>query len=476
MRQSLNLTKHDPEIETMAPQSLPDTPHDAAPTRALGAAAVLGFGSALLVGVVSWLVLLLDRNTSLWIVGALGAGAALLWGVLILRGTRHAGIRSGVIGGLVGAAASLLFTGSLVVRQPETIGALEGQNNRIDPAGLAALGVITLAFVSLGALAALLAPRRSTPCTDWRSRFAWVTAASYLALILVGGIVTGTESGLAVPDAVTTYGSVSILFPLSLMDEVRIYLEHSHRIFGAFAGLATIVLASWMFVNRAGTASRVMALALLVGVIVQGVMGALRVSEQSQALAALHGVLAQLVFALAVVLGVVCAARFGRANPGGEGLRPARSARLWLAITTGALLVQLVFGSLTRHSESDHPLLSHIGFSFVVVILAIIAGAKAIRAGKGEEANAPIRPYGALIHGVVVLQFTLGWGALAMTRTGEQGHAPIPTHDQLAAAHSIRVPETIITSAHHVLGALLLAGVVSALAWSIRLAIRPKSV
>jgi len=452
-------------------------PSDAPPPSAgpwIGPGLAMGFGGALVVGVVSWLALLLDRTLPLWGVGLACAAAYLAWAVLILRRANHAGLRAGITGGLVAAAASILFTGSLIVRQPATIAALEGQNNQIDPKGLGALGVIALAFVALGALGAILSPGRDAAATDWRSRFAWIAAATYLPLILVGGIVTGTESGLAVPDAVTTYGSISILFPLSLMDEIRIYLEHSHRIFGTFAGLATVALAAWMFAQRARPVTRLLSVALLIGVVVQGVMGALRVSEESQALAALHGVLAQLVFALAIVIGVVCAARYWRVAPTDQGRALARVARLFFIATTIAIVIQLVFGSLTRHTESDHPLLSHIGFSFVVVILAVIAGGQAIRAGKGDAACAPIRPYGPLIHAVVVIQFTLGWGALAMTRTGAE-HAPIPTADQLDAAHRIRIPETVITTSHQVLGALLLASVAAGLAWAIRLAMRPKN-
>jgi len=314
---------------------------------------------------------------------------------------------------------------------------------------------------------------------DWRARFAWVVALSYLPLIAVGGLVTSTESGMAVPDSVTTYGSVGILFPLSLMEETRIFLEHSHRIFGTFAGLVTILLVVRMFGAHSRVLPRVMSVVLLVGVSVQGVMGALRVSEQSQFLASLHGVLAQLVFALAIATGVVCSRRWERVQPSNDAIDASKSARTVLLIATAGLFIQLVFGSMTRHLDSGHALMSHMGFSFIVLVLVIVAGAKCIRVGKIDrgvvDGSGAIRPYGAVVHGLVMLQFTLGWGALAMTRTGGEGHPELPTSTELASAHGIRVGEAIVTTSHHLIGALLLATVVGALVWGLRIASRPKT-
>jgi heme A synthase len=114
--------------------------------------------------------------------------------------------------------------------------------------------------------------------------------------------------------------------------------------------------------------------------------------------------------------------------------------------------------------------MSHIGFSFIVVILVIIAGAKIIKLGKKDETVSAIRPYGAILHGLVIIQFVMGWGALAMTRTGDEDHPPIPNPEDLASAHPIRIGETIVTSTHHVVGALLLGTLAAALVWSLRLA------
>ncbi|MBL4809328.1 MAG: hypothetical protein JKY43_04630, partial [Phycisphaerales bacterium] len=75
----------------------------------------------------------------------------------------------------------------------------------------------------------------------------------------------------------------------------------------------------------------------------------------------------------------------------------------------------------------------------------------------------------------VMVQFTLGWGALAMTRTGEEGHPELPTSTELASAGGIRVGEALMTTSHHLVGALLFATVVGALVWSLRIASRPQN-
>ncbi len=448
----------------------------------LGVSTTIGVGGVLLMGVVSWVMLLIDRELPVALVLLVSLLCYGIFNFLLLRNLEGSWSRAGAIGGLIGGAVSVVFLGSLMVVQPATLDELQSQNNQFTAGGVAlAIGVV-VAMIAMGWIAGSLRSKRANYTAgrvDWRARYAWMVAASYLPLIAVGGLVTSTESGLAVPDSVTTYGSISILFPMSLMDEIRIYLEHSHRIFGTFAGLATIVLVVRMFGAPAKMLPRVMSVVLLVGVIVQGVMGAMRVSEQSQGLASLHGVLAQLVFALAIATGVVCSRRWETIRPSDEAIDSARGARLFLLLCTIGLCIQLVFGSMTRHMDSGHALMSHIGFSFIVVLLAIVAGAMCIRVGKkdrGVEGGAgAIRPYGAVIHGLVVLQFTMGWGALAMTRTGEEGHPDLPTSAELASAHGIRVGEAIVASSHHLIGALLLATVVGALMWGIRIASRART-
>ena len=94
----------------------------------------------------------------------------------------------------------------------------------------------------------------------------------------------------------------------------------------------------------------------------------------SIALAVLHGVLGQVFLGLMVAIAVVTS-RWWRQAPAAEP-RPTvggdRSLQLWLVAT---LVVQLVLGAVQRHLAWG--LIIHISLAAVVVMLAVIAGARA---------------------------------------------------------------------------------------------------
>ena len=76
--------------------------------------------------------------------------------------------------------------------------------------------------------------------------YARLVAASTAVLILAGGLVTSTGSGLSVPDWPTTYGWNMFTFPLSKMVG-GIRYEHTHRLIASTVGFLMIVLAVWLW-------------------------------------------------------------------------------------------------------------------------------------------------------------------------------------------------------------------------------------
>jgi cytochrome c oxidase assembly protein subunit 15 len=174
------------------------------------------------------------------------------------------------------------------------------------------------------------------------SGLALATAAMTFVLILFGGLVTNTGAALAVPDWPTTFGHNMFLYPWSSMVG-GIFYEHSHRLLGALVGLLTLALAAVLWPR--GGLVRGLGLLAVGAVIVQGVLGGLRVVMLQDTLAIVHGCLAQAFFALVVVLAVLTS-RVGGASA------PAADSRLRALTLAGVAVVylQIVLGALLTHA------------------------------------------------------------------------------------------------------------------------------
>ena len=73
-------------------------------------------------------------------------------------------------------------------------------------------------------------------------------------LLWIGGLVTTTGSGMAVPDWPTTYGYNPFLYPLTtwFWGPWDIFVEHGHRLLASLIGLVTIglVVTTWYCERR----------------------------------------------------------------------------------------------------------------------------------------------------------------------------------------------------------------------------------
>ena len=133
-------------------------------------------------------------------------------------------------------------------------------------------------------------------------RLALITAGATFVLILFGGLVTNTGAALAVPDWPTTFGHNMFLYPWAGMVG-GIFYEHSHRLIGAVVGLLTLGLGAVLW--GAGGRLRWLGLAAVAAVVVQGLLGGLRVVLLQGTLAILHGCLAQAFFGLLVAIALL---------------------------------------------------------------------------------------------------------------------------------------------------------------------------
>jgi len=255
-------------------------------------------------------------------------------------------------------------------------------------------------------------------------RFAVLTAVATLGLVVIGGLVTSHGAGMAVPDWPNTYGYNMFFFPVSQWVG-GIFYEHTHRLAASGVGLLTVVLALWLHGRGArgvmrwgglillalgaammlraprrwadgsvagmvGLASFVASwvwprcepsvkwlrwcgVAAVLAVLLQGVLGGLRVVLYKDALGIFHAMLAQLFFVLICAIALftsrwwqtsrswstattVGAKSRRGVSPAGawSGARLAMSNQLSVLIlgATALILGQLALGAAMRHQHA----------------------------------------------------------------------------------------------------------------------------
>jgi heme a synthase len=197
----------------------------------------------------------------------------------------------------------------------------------------------------------------STAVTDrrsrkWLNRFAWLTCVATLLLICSGGMVTSKGVGLAVPDWPTTFGYNMFLFPVSKWVG-GILFEHTHRLMGSLVGFVTIILAVWLWLSEDRQWVRNLGVIALAGVILQGILGGLRVTMMKDEIGIFHACIAQAFLGLLVVIALVTT-NFWRTLTN-QRIDPQEFAPIkTLAITiTIAIYVQLALGATMRHQHRD---------------------------------------------------------------------------------------------------------------------------
>jgi heme a synthase len=181
----------------------------------------------------------------------------------------------------------------------------------------------------------------------WLRRFTWLVATLTLFLICSGGMVTSKGVGLAVPDWPTTFGYNMFLFPVSKWVG-GIFFEHTHRLIASTIGFLSIVLAVWLWRSEPRKWVRTLGWCALGAVILQGVLGGLRVTMLKDEIGVFHACLAQAFLGLLVFLGVA----LSRSWSEWKGQLP--SAVVWLPLAvTGLIYAQLALGATMRHQHRD---------------------------------------------------------------------------------------------------------------------------
>jgi cytochrome c oxidase assembly protein subunit 15 len=185
------------------------------------------------------------------------------------------------------------------------------------------------------------------PALFW---FAVLNAAATFLLIGLGGLVTSHEAGMSVPDWPTTYGYNMFLFPVDKWVG-GIFYEHSHRLLASFVGLLTTILAVWLWLKDPRKWLHWLGIAAFLLVIVQGILGGLRVRWQLDWLGVPHGAVAQtfLVVTCAIAL---FSSRWWWNTATEKQIPVPRGLRSHVLYVTLLIFVQLLIAATMRHQHA----------------------------------------------------------------------------------------------------------------------------
>ena len=345
----------------------------------------------------------------------------------------------------------------------------------------------------------------------WLYGLAVLTAVMTFILICMGGLVTSTDSGLAVPDWPTTFGYNMFLYPLSKTvsgflfsidsnlqaslddsnpsvelrtalendensvsedviisvvqpgsrwrltddengrtysviktgDRLDVYVhgvlyEHSHRLIGSVVGLLTIGLMVSILAKDNRNWMKWLGVVALAAVVLQGVMGGMRVTNLSRILAIIHACFAQAFFALTASLALFTSRGWLGASEQIEAANTSRLRNLSI-ITVGLIYVQFIFGAVLRHTGNR--LDAHLLFAGLVSIHIFLLLRRILQ---DHLENRLLVRLILLLSGLLAVQLVLGFGAFVTEFTAlGKGVSP--------------VAGVAITTAHVAIGALMMA-------------------
>ena len=180
-----------------------------------------------------------------------------------------------------------------------------------------------------------------------------LTAISTFPLIFMGGLVTSHGAGLAVPDWPNSFGYNMFTFPPSQWIG-GIWYEHVHRLMGSLVGFLAILVVVWAFLKENRTWVKWLAGGLLLMVIIQGVLGGLRVIWVHLDLAIVHACVGQAFFCMAgLMVAVTSRWWIEHQKEHGRGVSVAglRLAKL-AAIAVVLIYLQLIVGAIMRHYQA----------------------------------------------------------------------------------------------------------------------------
>jgi cytochrome c oxidase assembly protein subunit 15 len=185
--------------------------------------------------------------------------------------------------------------------------------------------------------------------------FSAIGSAWVFVLVTLGAFTTSINAGMAFPDWPLSNGSLN---PSGWLSNLSMFAEHSHRLSASTMGLITVILGIWLWLREERAWLRKLGYWAIGMVVLQGVVGGLRVlldpvhvpgfeMTLGQMLRIPHGVIAQVYVCMLIAIAAACSkAWIGRPVAVSGGLR--RLGRLCVAL----LFIQLTIAAVMRHNNA----------------------------------------------------------------------------------------------------------------------------
>jgi cytochrome c oxidase assembly protein subunit 15 len=252
-----------------------------------------------------------------------------------------------------------------------------------------------------GRVGTVASPRPSV-FSIWPHRLAVLLVCATFPLLFIGGLVSSKGAGLAVPDWPTTFGYPMFLYPWSKMVG-NIFYEHSHRLVASCVGLLTIALTVTVWLRESRAWLRWLAVAALLLVIVQGILGGLRVILLEQTLAIVHAATAQAFFALTIALAVFTSKEWLSLPEPTKSLNDGGRLRRLCLATTALIYMQVIIGAVLRHTGERVD--AHLALAALVALHTMLI---LIRISKNHASVYGLQRSALVLFALLLLQLLLG--------------------------------------------------------------------
>ncbi len=323
----------------------------------------------------------------------------------------------------------------------------------------------------------------SQPCSlskassAWPHRLAVVLVCATFPLLWVGGLVTTYRAGMAVPDWPTTYGYNPLAYPLHtwLGGPWDIFIEHLHRLLAGAINIITLALAAALWFAEERRWVRRLGYLAVVGVLVQDVLGGMRVVLDERLLAQAHACTGPAFFTLAGLLAVTTSSAW-RTTAGQPHARWSKVRGLAL-LTAILAYAQIVLGSQVRHISVDAaPSAFRGAVLFHLLGAALVAGhslSLSWRMHRQHAAQPRLRRGADWLAVLVGVQLLLGVGTWLVNYGWPSFLPRVELAERLTVVRG-STGQALITTAHVACGSLIVALAASLAAWTHRLVCEPR--